>query len=125
MRSYAFQQLRSSRLDKHQAKISSCSCVSQRDIQRVFTFYQWMMDFYNKYQPYEERQDYRRRAVLVALGIVYYMRLNSKYREKYKEHMDNQVRMPNEVNFSQVRSVLELQSYNALSMPILYTTLLH
>lgn len=84
-----------------------------------------MMDFYNKYQPYEERQDYRRRAVLVALGIVYYMRLNSKYREKYKEHMDNQVRMPNEVNFSQVRSVLELQSYNALSMPILYTTLLH
>ena len=103
MRHYAFHQLCLDRLDENQAKLSSRSCVSQRDIQRVFTFYQWVMDSYNKYKPYGEQQDYSRRAVLVALGIVYYMRLNSQYRKDYEEYLDKQVRLPNEVRFSQVR----------------------
>ena len=103
MREYAFHQLWSYGLDKHQAKISSRSCVSQRDIQRVFTFYQWLMDSYARYKPYGERQDYSRRAVLVALGIVYYMRLNSQYRKEYEQYVDKQVRLQNEVSFSQVR----------------------
>ena len=55
MRDYAFRQFCSSELNKHQARISSHSCVSQRDIQRVFTFYQWLMVSYNKYKPYGER----------------------------------------------------------------------
>ena len=103
MRHYAFRQLSLDRLDENQAKLSSRSCVSQRDIQRVFTFYQWVMDSYNEYKPYGEREDYSRRAVLVALGIVYYMRLNSQYRKDYEEYLDKQVRLPNEVRFSQVR----------------------
>ena len=104
MRGYAFRQLSLVRLDENQAKLSSRSCVSQRDIQRVFTFYQWMMDSYTRYKPYGERQDYSRRAVFVALGIVYYMRLNSQYRKDYEEYLDKQVRLPNEVSFSQVSS---------------------
>ena len=104
MRGYAFRQLSLVRLDENQAKLSSRSCVSQRDIQRVFTFYQWVMDSYTRYKPYGERQDYSRRAVFVALGIVYYMRLNSQYRKDYEEYLDKQVRLPNEVSFSQVSS---------------------
>ena len=103
MRHYAFLQLCSGKLDDHKAKKSSHSCVSQRDIQRVFTLYQWMRDSYTKYKPHGERQDYGRRAVLVALGIVYYMRLNSQYRKNYEEYLDRQVRLQNEVSFSQVR----------------------
>ena len=102
MRDYAFCQLCSCGLDEDEARISSCSCVSQRDIQRVFTFYQWVMDSYTRYKPYGERQDYSRRAVLVALGIVYYMRLNNKYRKDYEQYLDKQVQLQNEVSFSQV-----------------------
>ena len=103
MRDYAFHQLSSGGLGEHEARISSGSCVSQRDIQRVFTFYQWVMDSYARYKPYGERQDYSKRAVLVALGIVYYMRLNNQYRKKYQEYLDKQVQLHNEVSFSQVR----------------------
>ena len=106
MRDYAFRQLCSCGLDKHQAKLSSRSCVSQRDIQRVFTFYQWVMDSYTKYKPYGERQDYSRRAVLVALAIVYYMRLDSQYRKEYEQYLDKQVWVP-KVSFSQVKAVCE------------------
>ena len=102
MRDYAFRQLSSGGLGEHEARISSGSCVSQRDIQRVFTFYQWVMDSYARYKPYGERQDYSRRAVLVALGIVYYMRLNNQYRKKYQEDLDKQVQLHNEVSFSRV-----------------------
>ena len=106
MRDYAFRQLCSCGLDKHQAKLSSRSCVSQRDIQRVFTFYQWVMDSYTRYKPYGERQDYSRRAVLVSLGIVYYMRLDSQYRKEYEQYLDKQVWVSN-VSFSQVKAVCE------------------
>ena len=102
MRDYAFRQLSSGGLDERQARISSGSCVSQRDIQRVFTFYQWVMDSYTKYKPYGERLDYSRRAVLVALGIVYYMRLDNQYRKDYEEYLDKQARLHDEVFFSQV-----------------------
>ena len=81
-------------------RMSSRSCVSQRDIQRVFTFYQWFKTMYDKYHPHKERSNYHRRAVLVALGIVYYMRLNTKYRKAYKKYLDDFNRMSNEVSFS-------------------------
>ena len=102
MRDYAFRQFTSGGLDENMAKLSSRSCVSQRDIQRVFTLYQWVKESYTKYKPYGERQDYNRRAVLVALGIVYYMRLNNQYRKDYKEYLDKQVRVGNKVSFSKV-----------------------
>ena len=42
----------------------------------------------------------------MALGIVYYMRLDSQYRKEYEEYLDKQVRVPN-VSFSQVKAVCE------------------
>ena len=45
MRDYAFHQLCSGGLTKPQAKLSSRSSVSQRDIQRVFTLYQCVVEY--------------------------------------------------------------------------------
>ena len=99
MRDYAKQQLKQI-MSQEDAKISSRSCVSQRDIQRVFTLYQWFRDFYKELKPHGNRDDYDRRATLVALGIVYYMRLNTKYREAFKSFIDKEHCLPNEVRFS-------------------------
>ena len=33
-------------------------------------------------------EEMRHRALLVALGLVYYMRLNSDYREKFSKELD-------------------------------------
>ena len=98
MRNFAFRQLKET--GKSVGHISSHSCVSQRDIQRVFTFYQWFKDMYDKYKPHGIRDDYHRRAVLVSLGLVYYMRLNSQFREEYAKYLDEANRLPNEVKFS-------------------------
>ena len=87
MREYANEQLKQI-MSQEDAKISSRSCVSQRDIQRVFTLYQWFRDFYKEFKPHGDNMDYDCRATLVALGIVYYMRLSTKYREKFKTSMD-------------------------------------
>ena len=89
MREFAFRQLKEDLKVRDSqslelARISSRSCVSQRDIQRVFTFYHWLMSMYNKLKPHGECCDYHRRAILVALGLVYYMRLNAKCRKEYK-----------------------------------------
>lgn len=106
MRKFAYEQLKSSLDIKDNtqllnlAKTVTRSCVSQRDIQRVFTFYQWLKDMYYKLQHYENHDDYHRRAVLVALGIVYYMRLNSKYRKEYSDYLDNTERRSGKIKFS-------------------------
>ena len=106
MRDFAFRQLKDQVKTKtaqiqEQARISSRSCVSQRDIQRVFTFYQWFKAMYDRLKPHgEERMDYHRRAVLVALGLVYYMRLNAEFRKEYCKYLDDINRLPNEVTFS-------------------------
>ena len=100
MREYARQQLMES-MSLDEARVSSRSCVSQRDIQRVFTFFQWFQDLYNHFNPHgEKKEDYPRRAILVSLGIVYYMRLNTRYREEFKKFIDHQRHLPGEVNFS-------------------------
>ena len=105
MRQYAYEQLLGGWKKDVEvmklAQISSRSCVSQRDIQRVFTLYQWLISIYKRKQPHGAgRQDYNHRAVLVALGIVYYMRLNAKYRGKYQDVLNNQRGLPGEVNFT-------------------------
>ena len=100
MRAYAEQQL-TEIMSPDEARVSSRSCVSQRDIQRVFTFFEWFRDLYNRFQQHGQRNDYSRRAILVSLGIVYYMRLNTKYRKKFKNFMDRRYRLPEEISFSQ------------------------
>ena len=100
MRHYAAQQLRAHHFSAEESKAASHSCVSQRDIQRVFTLHEWLMKGYEKGKPYGDRTDYHRRALLVALGIVYYMRLNTKFREAFRDLMDKKSRLPNEGKFS-------------------------
>ena len=36
----------------------------------------------------QNREEMRQRALLVALGLVYYMRLDSEYRKKFSEELD-------------------------------------
>jgi hemicentin len=103
MREYAFEQLQALQTVKLRvAKLCARSSVSQRDIQRVFTFYQWLMKFYSKFDPHkEQREKYHRRAMMVSLGIVYYMRLNSKYRKEYRQYLDDFPHLFGEITFSQ------------------------
>ncbi len=89
MREYAKEQIGENFED---AELRSNSCVSQRDIQRVFTFYQRLMEIYSKINHHQKQPDYHRRAVLVSLGLVYYMRLSSKYRAMYKQWLDSPLR---------------------------------
>jgi len=91
MRKYVFEEL-SMKLAEHEAKVSSKCCVSQRDIQRVFTFYEWTMKLYWKFNPHNDPDDFTSslRAILVALGTVYYMRLNRKYRTQYQNDFAHQ-----------------------------------
>ena len=103
MREYALDHIRTlGHLDRHEAELCSRSCVSQRDIQRVFTFYTWLMQLYKKYNPHNESEkQFHRRAVMVALGLVYYMRLNSNYRECYRNVLDSCDRLLDEITFSE------------------------
>ena len=60
------------------------------------------MSVYSKLKQHgEDRVDYGRRAVMVSLGIVYYMRLNSQYRKEYEEVLNRKERQPGEVSFSE------------------------
>ena len=106
MRKYAFEQLKSLDIPATDDWLEHCakSSVSQRDIQRVFTFYLWLMKTYTRLNPHtdhELQKKYHRRAMLVSLGIVYFMRLNSKYRSKYKFFLDTCDQFHSEVTFSQ------------------------
>ncbi len=84
------------------ANISSYSCVSQRDIQRVFIFYKWFKDINREPLNGESSEDMHTRAILIALGIVYYMRLNNHYRNKYAKSIDSSHYMLKEKTFLQV-----------------------
>ena len=102
MRTYAFKQLCSMKVQETSAKLCARSSVSQRDIQRVFTFYQWLMKFYTEFNPHkEDPTKFHRCAVMVALGIVYYLRLTSKFREDYRAFLDAVDRMEGEITFFQ------------------------
>ena len=88
IRQYAFEELKKWKLTEQEARLSSKCCVSQRDIQRIFTFYEWLLKFYQRMKPYNDDEftsSYR--AILVALGVVYYMRLNRKYRARYEQDL--------------------------------------
>ena len=106
MRDFAYKQLREhleTRTNQavERARVLSRSCVSQRDIQRVFTFYQWFKTMYDKLKPHgKERDDYQRRAVLVSLGLVYYMRLNTEFRRDYSKYLDESDGLLGELTFS-------------------------
>lgn len=105
MREYAYNQLIASNINRSSARLCSTCCVSQRDIQRVFTFYFWFMKLYQKYQPPGDPCDNEHRAMLVSLGLVYYMRLNSTYRYEYEKMLNTSFQaLPDCSSFSQVFS---------------------
>lgn len=88
MRLYMQEELIKKYNDKKEAITRSGCCVSQRDIQRVIKFYRWLLNAY-QYDNVCESQHHRH-ALMVSLGLVYYMRLPVKYRKKYVEFIDNQ-----------------------------------
>ena len=75
------------------------------------------MTVYERHQQHGECTDYPRRAVMVALGIVYYLRLNDVFREKYSQVLDRKSKLPGEVNFSQAFR-MELEWFtNKMELP--------
>ena len=101
MRQYAYEQLchgnKGDPIAEKLISTSANSCVSQRDIQRVFTLYQWLINFFEKFKT--DRRGNTRRALFVSLGIVYYMRLNATFRKKYLKELNQQKGVAGEVTF--------------------------
>ena len=59
------------------------------------------MSVYSKLERHNSNEEYRKQcAVIVSLGIVYYMRLNRKYRQKYEEELNKMLNL-REVQFSE------------------------
>ena len=90
MREYAYEQLKIKYGDTD-ARIRSNTCVSQRDIERVLRLYQWLITSFNDTKR-NVGPDPHRYAMMVAIGLVYYMRLNKKFREAYSICMDTKKR---------------------------------
>ena len=88
IRQFSREQLIECGATEEEASVQSKSSVSQRDIQRVITLHEWLMRIYNKHKQHGQDADYNRRAVLVAIGVVYYMRLDQNFRTKYIELID-------------------------------------
>ena len=89
IRSCAYETLVNNNVPEDKAKLCSQSTVSQRDIQRVFTFYDWLQKWFKRPTKYNvDDFSVSCRAVFVALALVYYFRLNDKYRKRFKEEMN-------------------------------------
>ena len=102
MRAFAYQQLCSLGVDEINAAKCSKSSVSQRDIQRVFTFYEWLMKVYVKCQPYGDSEDYHQVAIMVSLALVYYLRLDDSYRAQYIEAMHKSAHLAGGLPFTNI-----------------------
>ena len=85
----AYKTLINNKVADDKAKLYSQSIVSQRDIKRVFTFYDWLLKWFKRPTKYD-RNDFSVscRAVFVALALVYYFRLNEQSRQQFKNEMN-------------------------------------
>ena len=92
IRKYATEQLLtcSKKMNEEEAERFSKSCVSQRDMQRVFIIYEWLLKWFKASNHYstEPEFNHRVRATYVAIGVAYYFRLNVKYRQCFEEEMN-------------------------------------
>ena len=98
--------------DKVESKKASTSAVSQRDIQRVLKLYAWLKMSYKALGKYggcrndDKKDDYNWhisvRALYVSLALVYYFRLNAKYREEYAKCLNAN---PTPVNVGDQRGI--------------------
>ena len=92
MREYAREHI-TGLLDKNHPELATSfaeCCVSQRDIQRVFTFFEHLKHIYDQYSPHGVYYDYNAHAMFVSLALVYFLRLDTPYRIKYAAHFDKQ-----------------------------------
>lgn len=91
VRKYVFEKLIESKVPEKDARVRCSSCVSQRDIQRVFEFYSWLLKSYANSKSVRKLTDNvnQRRAIFVSLGLVYYMRLPVEFRKVYTKHIDS------------------------------------
>ena len=90
VRKYLYEQLKHIFPD-YEARIRASCCVSQRDIQRVIKFYMWLLDVF-KSEKIFNRDDHHRCALLVSLGLVYYLRLPARLRKEYARFLDSENR---------------------------------
>ena len=90
IREFAKQTLKKAGFGESEAKRCSRSCVSQRDMQRVFDFYKWIIGTYDQFQRYATIKERTIKAVLVSLGVVYYLRLGEKDKQSYAEFLDSE-----------------------------------
>ena len=76
-------------MKEDEARCFSNSCVSQRDIQRVFILYEWLLKWFKASNHYNNETETSRRvrATYVAIGRAYYFRLSFEFREKFEEEM--------------------------------------
>jgi hypothetical protein len=66
----------------------AASVVSLRDIQRVFSlFHFFSFEFRNSFDPCGSTSSQSRRAMLLAIAVVYYMRLDAAGRQEFLECM--------------------------------------
>ena len=88
VRNCAYKTLVNNNVPEDKAKLCSQSTVSQRDIQRVFTFYDWLWKWFKRPTKYgRDDPSVRCRALFVALALVYYFRLNDQSRQQFKNEM--------------------------------------
>ena len=88
MREYAKQALSDEGLCDLSAEKCSTGFVSQRDMQRVFDFFKWLCHTYKEFERYDSGKELHLRAILVSLGLVYYLRLGESDREHYAKFLN-------------------------------------
>eukprot|EP00118_Oscarella_pearsei_P023946 m.294339 g.294339 ORF g.294339 m.294339 type:complete len:5643 (+) comp40744_c0_seq7:98-17026(+) len=93
IREFAYFQLIRVGFSERNAAVRSKSCVSQRDIQRVFTLASFFQRSYvslpDESPAPKTTTDPTRRAIMVAIGIVYYLRLDTRYRKEFSKRIDD------------------------------------
>ena len=79
--------------------LSHPEAVSASEIFSVcFTFYQWLMNTYEIFD-WDDKSSRSKRAVLVALGIVYYMRLDEANRKNYLKALEEESDFLGDIKF--------------------------
>lgn len=77
-------------IKEEMAELFARSTVSQRDIKRVFSLQDWLQTWFKTDTKYGKKEDnfkIEARAFYVAIGLVYYFRLNEKDRADFKKQM--------------------------------------
>ena len=90
MRAFAAQHLEQvCKITKEESLTRARSSVSQRDIQKVFHFYEWLLKSFTELESYQTDKKLTKylRALYISLAIVYYFRLNKKFRDSYALEM--------------------------------------